>query len=121
MGTNFCKSTLYPRVLLLSSAKRRGTPLLLSASVSDHSGNSPQVSAHRRSREIDQSRQRFHVGCGYANHGILLIRDDTLNCKSLDVGEMILILTNQAVFCNISYGNDTSFGAGHLYFDAKSC
>ena len=48
---------------LLSAAERRGTPVLLSASVSDNSGNSSQMSAPRRSREIDQSTQRFHVGC----------------------------------------------------------
>ena len=29
----------------LSAAERRGTPVLLSASVSDNSGNSPQMSA----------------------------------------------------------------------------
>ena len=50
-------------ILLLSAAERRGTPVLLSASVSDNSGNSPQMAAPRRSREIDQSTQRFHVGC----------------------------------------------------------
>ena len=49
--------------LLLSAAERRGTPVLLSASVSDNSGNSPQMAAPRRSREIDQSMQCFHVGC----------------------------------------------------------
>ena len=48
---------------VLSAAERRGTPVLLSASVSDNSGNSPQMSAPRRSREIDQSTQCFHVGC----------------------------------------------------------
>ena len=48
---------------LLSAAERRGTLVLLSASVSDNSGNSPQMAAPRRSREIDQSTQRFHVGC----------------------------------------------------------
>ena len=47
---------------LLSAAERRGTPVLLSASVSDNFGNSPQIVAPRRSREIDQSTQRFHVG-----------------------------------------------------------
>ena len=51
------------RLFLLSAAERRGTPVLLSALVSDNSGNSPQMSAPRRSREIDQSTQRFHVGC----------------------------------------------------------
>ena len=40
----------------------RGTPVLLSASVSDNFGNSPQIAALRRSREIDQSTQRFYVG-----------------------------------------------------------
>ena len=48
--------------LLLSTAERRGTPVLHSASVSDNSGNSPQKAAPRRSREIDQSMERFHVG-----------------------------------------------------------
>ena len=43
---------------LLSAAERRGTPVLLSASVSDNFGNSPQIAAPRRSREIDQ----FYVG-----------------------------------------------------------
>ena len=47
---------------LLSAAERRGTPVLLSASVSDNFGNSPQIAAPRRSREIDQSTQRFYVG-----------------------------------------------------------
>ena len=49
--------------MLLSAAERRGTPVLLSASVSDNLGNSPQLAAPRRSRNIDQSTQRFHVGC----------------------------------------------------------
>ena len=48
---------------LLSAAERRGTPVLLSASVSDNLGNSPQMAAPRKSREINQSTQRFHVGC----------------------------------------------------------
>ena len=47
---------------LLSAAERRGTPVLLSALVSDNFGNSPQIAAPRRSREIDQSTQRFYVG-----------------------------------------------------------
>ena len=46
----------------LSAAERRGTPVLLSASVSDNFGNSPQIAAPRRSHEIDQSTQRFYVG-----------------------------------------------------------
>ena len=52
-------SGVYP---LLSAAKRRGTPVLLSASVSDNFGNFPQMAAPRRSCEIDQSTQHFHVG-----------------------------------------------------------
>ena len=48
---------------VLSAAERRGTLVLLSALVSDNSGNSPQMAATRRSREIDQSTQRFQVGC----------------------------------------------------------
>ena len=49
--------------LLLSAAEKRVTPVLLSALVSDNSGNFPQMSAPRRSSEIDQSTQRFHDGC----------------------------------------------------------
>ena len=80
----------------LSTAERRGTPVLLSASVSDNSGNSPQMAAPRRSREIDQLTQRFHVGC---DNRCLLGNEYG---GSLDVGEMILILTNQAVFVILS-------------------
>ena len=40
--------------ILLSAAERRGTPVLLSASVSDNSGNSPKMAAPWRSREMDQ-------------------------------------------------------------------
>ena len=50
------------RYSVLSAAERRGTPVLLSASVSDNFGNSPQIAAPRRSREIDQSMQCFYVG-----------------------------------------------------------
>ena len=81
---------------LLSAAERRGTPVLLSASVSDNSGNSPQMAAPRRSREIEQSTERFHVGC---DNRCLLGNEYG---GSLDVGEMILILTNQAVFVTFS-------------------
>ena len=56
---------------ILSAAERRGTPVLLSALVSDNSGNSPQVAALRRTREIDQSSQRFHVG--YDNRAIFVL------------------------------------------------
>ena len=79
--------------LLLSTAERRGTPVLPSASVSDNSGNSPQMSAPRRLHEIDQSMQRFHVSC-----------DNRCGYKSRHPS-----------------GNNTSIGAAHLYFDAKSC
>ena len=87
--------------MVLSAAERRGTPVILSASVSDNSGNFPQMSAPRWSREIDQSTQCFHVGCdnqcGYkSRHPFAL--GLYFELQSLDVGEMILILTNQAVF-----------------------
>ena len=59
-------------VILLSAAERRGTPVLLSASVSDNFGNSPQMAAPRRSREIDQSMQRFHVGWFHVGFMFLL-------------------------------------------------
>ena len=48
--------------VVFSAAERKGTPVLLSASVSDNFGNSPQMAAPRRSHEIDQSTQCFHVG-----------------------------------------------------------
>ena len=38
-GINSCENV---NKVLLSAAERRGTPVLLSASVSDNSGNSPQ-------------------------------------------------------------------------------
>ena len=47
----------------LGCREESGTPVLLTASVSDNSGNSPQMAAPRRSCEIDQSMQRFHVIC----------------------------------------------------------
>ena len=52
------KKTFITHIHLLSAAERRGTPVLLSATVSDNSGNSPQVAAPRRPREINQSTQR---------------------------------------------------------------
>ena len=51
------------RGTLHSTAEKRCTPVLLSASVSNIFGKSPQMAAPRRSYEIDQSTQRFHVGC----------------------------------------------------------
>ena len=57
--------------MLLSAAERRGTPVLLSATVSENFGNSPQVATPRRPREIDQSKQRFHVG--YDNRTIFVL------------------------------------------------
>ena len=53
---------IHVNMFILSAAERRGTPVLLSASVSDNFGNSPQIAALRRSCEIDQSTQRFYVG-----------------------------------------------------------
>ena len=53
---------------LLLSAAERGNPLLLSASVCDNSGNSPQMSAP----------MVVIIDVG-TNNSILLILDDTLN------------------------------------------
>ena len=87
--------------MLLSAAERRGTPVLLSASVSDNSGNSPQMAAPRRSREIDQSMQPFHVS--YDNRCLLGNEYGGLHGREfLGRTLMILILTNQAVFVTIS-------------------
>ena len=50
------------RLPTLRFREEYGTPVLLSASVSENFGNSPQIAAPRRSREIDQTTQRFNVG-----------------------------------------------------------
>ena len=85
---------------ILSAAERKGTPVLLSASVSDNSGNSPQIAAPR-SHEIDQSTQLFHVGCD--NRCLLGNEYGGLHgCNFLGRTLMILILTNQAVFVTLS-------------------
>ena len=87
--------------IILSTAERRGTPLLLSASVCDNSGNSPQMAAPRRSYKIDQSMQCFHVGCD--NHCLLGNKYCGLHgCEFLGRTSMIIILTNQAVFVTLS-------------------
>ena len=87
--------------LLLFAAERRGTPVLLSASVSSNSGNSPQMAAMRRSHVIDQSTQRFHVGCD--NRCLLGNEYGRLHGREfLGRTLMILILTNQAVFVTLS-------------------
>ena len=49
-------------VILYRTHTLQDIHVLLSASVSDNFGNSPQMAAPRRSCEIDQSTQRFHVG-----------------------------------------------------------
>ena len=56
---------------MLLSAAERSTPVLLSASVSDNSDNSPQVATPRRPCEIDQTTQRFRVG--YDNRAIFVL------------------------------------------------
>ena len=79
---------------LLSAAERRGTPVLLSASVS-------QMAAPRRLCEIDQSTQRFHVGCD--NRCLLGNEYSGLHgSEFLGRALMILILTNQAAFVTLS-------------------
>ena len=88
---------------VLSAAERRGTPVLLSAMVSDNSGNSPQMAAPRRSREIDQSTQHFHVGCD--NRCLLGNEYGGLHGRDfLGRTLIILILTNHAVFVTLSVG-----------------
>ena len=83
--------------MLLSTAERRGTPVLLSASVSDNSGNSPQMAAPRRSREIDQSTQRFHVG---RDNRCLLVNEygELHGREFLGKTFMILIFNNSSSF-----------------------
>ena len=67
------------------------------------------MAAPRRSREIDQSTQSFHVGCD--NRCLLGNEYGGLHGREfLGRTLMILILTNQAVFCNIVCGKDTSIG-----------
>ena len=92
---------MYTPYIFLSAAERRGTPVLLSALVSDNSGNSPQMAASRRLCEIDQSTQRFHVGCD--NRCLLGNEYGGLHGREL-LGRtfMNLILTNQAVFVTSS-------------------
>ena len=86
---------------LLSVAERRGTPVLLSAWVSNNSGNSPQMAAPRRSREIDQSTQCFHVGCD--NRCLLGNEYGGIHGREfLGRTFMILILPNQAVCVTLS-------------------
>ena len=84
--------------------------VLLSASVSDNSGNSPQMAAPGRSHERDQSTQRFHVGCD--NRCLLGNEFGGLHGRDfLGRTSMIIILTNQAVFVTLSVVKDTSIGA----------
>ena len=69
--------------------------------VSDNLGNSPQMAAPRRLREIDQSMQRFHVGCD----NLCLLGNEYGGLHGREfLGRtfVILILTNQAVFVTFS-------------------
>ena len=106
---------------LLSTAERRGTPVPLSASVSGNSGNSPQMAAPRRSREIDQSTQRFHVGCD--NRCLLGNEYGRLHGHGfLGRTLMILVLTNQAVFVTLSVVKIPPLHwRSHLDFNSESC
>ena len=68
------------------------------------------MAAPRRSRETDQSTQRFHVGC----HNRCLLGNEYGRLHGRDfLGRtlMILILTNSSSFCNIVCGKGTSIGA----------
>ena len=113
-------SSIGPIYRTLRCREERCTPVLLSASVSNNSDNSPQMAAPRRSREIDQSTQRFHVGCDNRcllgnEYGGLYGREFLIRTS------MILILTNQAVFVTLSVIEMYLHWRSHLYFDAESC
>ena len=83
------------------SPLQRGTPVLLSVSVSDNSGNFPQMAAPRKSHEIDQSTQRFHISCD--NRCLLGNEYGGLHGREfLGRTLMIIILTNQVVFVTLS-------------------
>ena len=83
--------------ITLRCREERCTPVLLSASVSDNLDNSPKMAAPRRSREIDQSSQRFHVGCD--NRCLLGNEYGGLHeHEFLGRTLMILMLANQAGF-----------------------
>ena len=89
------------KVSVTLRCREKRYPVLLSASVSDNSGNSPQMSAPRRSREIDQSMQRFHVACDNR----CLLGNEYCGLHGLEFSGrtlMILILTNQSVFVTLS-------------------
>ena len=94
---------------ILSAAERRGTPVLLSASVSDNSGNSPQMAAPRRSREIDQSTQRFHVGCD--NRCLLGNEYGALHGRIFRQTFNDFNFNQESNFCNIVCGKDTCIGS----------
>ena len=109
-----CSGLMIARGVILSAAERRGTPVLLSASVSDNSGNSPQMAAPRRSHEIDQSTQRFHVDCD--NRCLLGNEYGELHgSEFLARTLMILILTNQAVFVTLSVVKIPPFAQPSLF------
>ena len=82
------------------------------------------MSAPRRSCEIDQSAQRFHVGCdnrcGYKSRHPF-DPGSYFELQSLEVGEMILILTDQSFFVTLSVVMIPPLAQGIFFFDAKSC
>ena len=85
INRNICKERTVDNMFLGTlRCREENTPVLLSASVFDNSGNPPQVAAPRRPREIDQSRQRFHAG--YDNRAIFVL---TLN-HTLPLGHLCI-------------------------------
>ena len=94
----------FPEGDLLSAAERRGTPVLLSASVSDNFGNSPQIAAPRRSREIDQSTQRFYVGWFHVGWQGILDQSDVVTQNAwfrcalcaASSGEILILIQTRA-------------------------
>ena len=66
------------------------------------------MAAPRRSHEIDQSTQRFHVGCD--NRCLLGNEYGGLHGRDF-LGRTLIILNKSSSFCNIVCGKDTSIGA----------
>ena len=127
----FCtrKFFVYRVILTLRCREERCpcTPLCVG---SDNSGNSPQMAAPRRSREIDQSTQRFHVGCdircllgneygglhGHEFLGRTLILFYWVMARETPpkTVQELVELPSSNLLCHLQW-------CSHLYFDAKSC
>ena len=105
----------YQLAMTYSPLQREEVPfVLLSASVSDNLDNSTQMAAPGRSRERDQSTQRFHVGCD--NRCLLGNKFGGLHGREfLGRTSLILILTNKAVFVTLSVLNVISVSEINIF------